>query len=115
MTELERQLTAAFQRLSEQCAQEQQRQSVWPASLARNHAAAGVVELGEVGGQGRVIEPEAVWPGVELAEGAGAAGVCAHRGVDQAACRCAWRADRGFRRGDHGEWILHRTGAGTPS
>ena len=67
--------------------------------------AAAVVELGEVGGQGRVIEPEAVEPGVELAEGAGvgAAGVVAQRGVDQAVRGHARMADRGLRRGDHGE------------
>ena len=74
--------------------------------------AAGVVELGEVGGQGRVIEPEAVGPGVELAEGAGvgAAGVCAHRGVDQAARGRARVADGRSGRGDLGECILHDNG-----
>ncbi len=56
-----------------------------------------VVELGEVGGQGRVIERAPGEPGVELTEGAGvgAAGVCADRGVDQAArgrCRAADRS-----------------------
>ena len=66
--------------------------------------AAGVVELGEVGGQGRVIEPEAGEPGVELAEGAGvgAAGVGADRGVDQASRGRGRRADRGVGRGDLG-------------
>ena len=51
---------------------------------------AGVVELREVGGQGRVIELPAVEPGVELAEraGVGAAGVVADRRVDQAARGC---------------------------
>ena len=51
----------------------------------RHRGAAGVVELGEVGGQGRVIEPAAVEPVVKPAEGAsvGAAGVVALRGVDQ--------------------------------
>ena len=63
------------------------------------------VELGEVGGQGRVIELLAAEPGVELAEGAGvgAAGVCAHRRVDQAARGRGRRAVRGVGRGDLGE------------
>ena len=71
----------------------------------RRGGAAGVVELGEVGGQGRVIEPEAVEPSVELAEGAGvgAAGIGADRGVDQAARGRARPADRGVGRGDLGE------------
>ena len=66
----------------------------------------------EVGGQGRVIELLAVEPGVALAEGAGvgAAGVCAHRGVDQAARGRVRRADRGLGRGDLGERILHDKG-----
>ena len=86
-----------------------------PASRARKLAAATtiaallaaprVVELGEVGGQGRVIELLAGEPGVELAEraGVGAAGVVAQRGVDQAARGRARRADRGLSRGDLGE------------
>ena len=43
-----------------------------------------VVEFGQVGGQGRVIEPEAGEPGVEVAEGAGVgpAGVGADRRGD---------------------------------
>ena len=63
------------------------------------------MELGEVGGQGRVIEPEAVEPGVEPAEGAGvgAAGVFADQGVDQAARRRARPAERGVGRDDLGE------------
>ena len=71
----------------------------------RLDAAAGVVELGEVGGQGRVIELLAGEPGVELAEGAGvgAAGIGADRGVDQAARGRGRRADRGVGRGDLGE------------
>ena len=54
-----------------------------------------LLATGEVGGQGRVIGVPAVEPGVELAEGAGvgAAGVCAHRGVDQAARRGRRAAD----------------------
>ena len=66
----------------------------------RRGGAAGVVELSEVGGQGRVIELLAGEPGVELAEGAGvgAAGVCAHRGVDQAAS-CGRLAADGARSG----------------
>ena len=57
------------------------------------------VELGEAGGQGRVIEPAAGEPGVELAEGAGvgAAGVGADRGVDQAAGRSRCRPGRSRR------------------
>ena len=67
------------------------------------------MELGQVGGQGRVIEPAAVEPGVELAEGAGvgAASVVAHRGVDQAARRGRRAADGRLGRGDPGERILH--------
>ena len=46
-----------------------------------------------------------VVPAVELAEGAGvgAAGVCADRGVDQAARGRRGAADRGVGRGDLGE------------
>ena len=69
-------------------------------------SAARVVELGEVGGQGRVVElPAAGEPGVELAEGAGvgAAGIGADRGVDQAARGRARPAERGLGRGDLGE------------
>ena len=76
----------------------------------RHRGAAGVVELGEVGGQGRVIEPAAVEPGVELAEGAsvGAAGVVAHRRVDQAARGRRGAADGHLGRHDHGTRISHR-------
>ena len=65
--------------------------------------AAGVVELGEVGGQGCVIEPETAEPAVELAEGAGvgAAGVVTEGGVDQAARGRRGAADRGVGRGDY--------------
>ena len=79
--------------------------------------AAGVVEIGEVGGQGRVIELLAVEPGVELAEGAGvgAAGIGADRGVDQAARGRARPADRGVGRGDPGGLIIHDNGTYRPS
>ena len=71
--------------------------------------AGGGAELGEVHGQGCVIEPEATEPGIELAEGAGvgAAGVVAEGGVDQAARGRARPADRAVGRGEHGERIIH--------
>ena len=63
------------------------------------------MELGEVGGQGRVIERAPVELGVELAVGAGvgAAGVVADRGVDQATRRGRRVADGRSGRGDLGE------------
>ena len=92
-----------------------------------------VVEFGEVGGQGRVIEPEAVEPGVELAErgvGRGDLGerVITHNGKAGSAAgagRCCagrprlpWHpaaglalpADRGVGRGEPAERIRHDTG-----
>ena len=70
------------------------------------------MELGQVGGQGRVIEPPAVEPGVELAEGAGVrpAGVVAQRGVDQAARGRRGAADGRLGRRDLDERILHHNG-----
>ena len=81
-------------------------------SLARKRAAATVVELGGVGGEAHVIERAPVEPGVELAEGAGvgAAGVCADRGVDQAARGRGRRADLGVGRGDLSECIITHNG-----
>ena len=74
--------------------------------------ATGVVKLGQVGGQGRVIEPPAVEPSVELAEGAGsgAAGVVGQRGVDQAARGRRGAADRRLEGIDPSGQILHDTG-----
>ena len=70
----------------------------------RPRATATVMELGDVGGEAHVIEQAAVEPSVEAAQGAGvgAVGVCADRGVDQAARGCARRADLGVGRGDLG-------------
>ena len=61
--------------------------------------------VGEVGGQGRVIELLAGEPGIEAAQGTGvgAAGVGADRGVDQAARGLARPAAGGLGRGDLGE------------
>ena len=74
--------------------------------------AAGVVELGDVGGEAHVIERAPGESGVKLAEGAGvgAAGIGADRGVDQAARSRGRRADRGVGRGDLGERIFTHNG-----
>ena len=80
----------------------------WPASFARKHAAAtaiealgrgtsGVVQLGEVGGQGHIVERPAVEPGIEPPEraGVGPPRVRADGGLDQAARGCRRPPERG--------------------
>ena len=68
------------------------------------------MEFGEVGGEAGVLEPAAVEPGVELAEGAGvgAAGVVTDRRVDQAARRGRRAADGCLGRHDLDKRISHR-------
>ena len=63
------------------------------------------MQLGEVGGQGHVVELAAIEPGVEPPEraGVGAAGVRADRGLDQAARGRRRPADRGLFGVDPGE------------
>ena len=60
--------------------------------------AAGIVQLGEVGGQGHIVERPAVEPGVEPPQraGVGAPGVLADGGLDQAARGRRGPADRGL-------------------
>jgi len=74
--------------------------------------AAGVVQLGEVGGQGHVVELAAVEPGVEPPQrpGVGAAGVLADGGLDQAARRRRGRPDRDLLGVGPGGRIIHVKG-----
>ena len=74
--------------------------------------APGIVQLGEVGRQGHVVELAPVEPGVEAAERAGVrpSGVRADGGLDEAACGRRRSADRGLGRVDPGGKIIHVNG-----
>ena len=79
--------------------------------------AAGVAQLGEVGGQGHVVELAAVEPGVEPPQraGVGAAGVLADGGLDQAPCGRRGPPDRGLCGVDPGGPIIHDEGNADPT
>ena len=69
-----------------------------------------VVELGEVGGEGCIIEPPSVEPGVEAAERPGVrpAGVRAERGLGEAARGGRRALERGRGGTGRGEGVSHR-------
>ena len=69
-----------------------------------------VVELGEVGGEGCILEPAAVEPGVEAAERPGVrpAGVRAERGLGEAARGGRRALERGRGGTGRGEGVSHR-------
>ena len=76
--------------------------------------AASVVQLGEVGGQGHIVELAGVEPGVEPSErpGVGPPGVRADGGLDQPARGRRWPLDRGLLGVDPGGPIIHVKGTG---